>query len=353
MRHTVLNAAAITFVAGSLACSDAAGPGERGPREGIRVLSLVTFDGSGQAVHPDPALTPVIWDGSESQLFVTPYPNGDITKENPSLYARSSLFEWRVPSGVTNPIISPMSGYLSDPDEVFNPDAGELWLYYRAVGRANQIYLMRGAGPTDWTPSTLVAAGPNHTVVSPTIVRRGPGDWMMWSVNAGLVGCASASTTVELRRSSDGINWSAPVVTDLVEDEAFAWHIDVEWIPSQQEFWSLYNVKVPGSCTTASLHFARSVDGEHWAVMPGPVLDRGQIPEFADIVYRSSFIYDESSRTITIWYSGARFENGRYIWKIAVERLTESDFFALVSRLAESIPAAPTSSPQLTNESAP
>lgn len=340
-------------VAGTIACSDAAGPHNGQPREGIRVLSLMTFDGSGQAVHPDPALTPVIWDGSESQLFVTPYPNGDITKENPSLFAQSSLFDWRVPSGVTNPVISPVSGYLSDPDELFNPDVGELWLYYRAVGDANQIYLMRGAGPNQWTPSTLVVAGPNHTVVSPTVVRRGPGDWMMWAVNSGATGCTSASTTVELRRSSDGINWSPPITTDLTEDQAFAWHIDVEWIPSKQEFWSLYNVKTAGSCTTASLHFAKSVDGVHWTVLPGSVLDRGQIPEFADIVYRSSFIYDETSRSITIWYSGARFDNGRYTWKIAVERLAESDFFDLISQLAQGTPAAPTAAPELTNESAP
>ena len=350
---SLINAAAIISAAACVACSDAAAPRHPQPREGIRVLSLMTFDGSGQAVHPDPALTPLTWDGAESQLFATPYPNGDASKENPSLYARSSLFDWRVPSGVMNPVVSPASGYLSDPDELYNPEAGELWLYYRAVGNANQIYVMQGAAPDRWSSPTLVVSGPNHSVVSPTIVRRGPGDWMMWSVNSGPVGCSSASTTVEVRRSSDGINWSSPLTTDLMEDGVFPWHIDVEWIPSKQEFWSLYNVKLPGSCTTASLHFARSTDGLHWTVLPGAVLDRGQIPEFADIVYRSSFIYDDASRVITIWYSGARFDDNRYTWKIAVERLSESDFFDLLSQAAQGLPAAPPSSPPLTNETAP
>src|ERR1700716_1777981 len=116
---------------GALACSDAGGPPNRRPPTDVQLLSIETFDGSGQAVHPDPALTPPSWDASGTQLFITPYPNGDATKENPSLYARTSFLEWRVPFGVINPIARPVAGYLSDPDDLFNPESNELWLYYR------------------------------------------------------------------------------------------------------------------------------------------------------------------------------------------------------------------------------
>src|SRR2546426_716174 len=85
------------------------------------------------AVHPDAAETPLAWGGAATQLFVTPYPYGDATKENPSLYG-GSLLEWLAAPGVRNPIAHPpVAGYLSDPDEVFNPETSELWLYYRAV----------------------------------------------------------------------------------------------------------------------------------------------------------------------------------------------------------------------------
>jgi hypothetical protein len=306
-------------------------------------------------VHPDVAATPLTWGATSQQLFVTPYPNGDVSKENPSLYG-GSWVDWRVPPGVTNPIAHPATGYLSDPDEVFNPETNELWLYYRAVTTRNEILLIRGSGPSSWSPPVLVASGVNHTIVSPTVVRRGPGDWLMWSVNSGTSGCSGNATTVELRRSADGVQWSDPVTTDLSEAAVFAWHIDVQWIPSKQEFWASYNVKVPGSCTTAALHFARSTDAVHWVPAVGPVLVRAEIPEFTDIVYRASLLYDDATDSITLWYSGARFDNGRYTWRIATEQLGAQAFFA---RIGTPFPGAAggglgvTNAPPLTDVDAP
>ena len=76
----------------TLAC-DSTAPREHGPPppvpefryDQLYSLTVPTYDGSGQAVHPDAALTPPGWGGATTQLFVTPYPNGDATKENPSL----------------------------------------------------------------------------------------------------------------------------------------------------------------------------------------------------------------------------------------------------------------------------
>jgi hypothetical protein len=252
-----------------------------------------------------------------------------------------------------NPIERPVVGYLSDPDEVFNPETNELWLYYRGVNSENEIFLVRGNAPTMWSSPTLVAAGANHTIVSPTVVRRGQGDWMMWSVNSGTAGCSGSSTTVELRTSADGINWSPPTTTDLTESGVFAWHIDVEWIPARGEFWAIYNVKIPGSCTTSALHFARSVDGAHWTVEPGPVLRRGAIPAFADIVYRGSLLYNDASSTVTLWYSGALFENNGYVWRIATESLPVSALLERVTNVAAGTAPSETTAPQLTNETAP
>jgi hypothetical protein len=351
---TLRSLVAVALV-GAIACSDSAAPVVHKPPATIEVLSLDTYDGSGQAVHPDVAATASSWGGGAGeQLFVTPYPNGDANKENPSLFTRASLDNWRVPTGVINPIARPETGYLSDPDQVYNPGTNELWLYYRAVESANEIFLIRGVGPAKWSAPTLVASAPNHSIVSPTVVRRGPGDWLMWSVNSGTVGCTSTATNVELRRSADGVSWSAPVVTDLSERGVSPWHIDVEWIPSRQEFWALYNVKISGSCTTAALHFANSADGLHWIVAAGPVLERGVISEFDDIVYRASLDYDEQAGNITLWYSGARFENGMYTWKIATERLSFADFLERIS--TEPLPGRTglvTDAPPLTNNTAP
>jgi hypothetical protein len=348
-----LGCAVVVFVCAATACSDGTGP-RVPPLSNVRVLTLATYDGSGQAVHPDAAETPLAWGGAATQFFVTPYPYGDATKENPSLYA-GSLLEWLVPPGVRNPIAHPpVAGYLSDPDEVFNPETSELWLYYRAVTSENQIFLIRGSGPSAWSAPTLVASAPNHSIVSPTVVRRAAGDWLMWSVNSGVSGCTSNATAVDLRRSSDGITWSDPVTTDLSESDPFPWHIDVEWIPSRQEFWATYNVKVPGSCTTAALDFARSTDGVRWVPAVAPVLSRGAIPEFLDIVYRASLLHDEASDNVSLWYSGARFENGRYTWRIASEQLARSAFFDRIGTpLSGRESPGVTTAPPLTDADAP
>jgi len=75
--------AAVGFVLTLIACSDAASPNPDHLAD-VHLIALETFDGSGQAVHPDAALTPLSWGASETELFVTPYPYGDAAKENPS-----------------------------------------------------------------------------------------------------------------------------------------------------------------------------------------------------------------------------------------------------------------------------
>jgi hypothetical protein len=180
-------------------------------------------------------------------------------------------------------------------------------------------------------PSTIVAEGPNHTIVSPTVVRRSPIDWRMWSVNAN-VGCSASTTSVELRRSSDGLVWSAPETVRLSQAGVSAWHIDVQWIPTRHEFWALFNAKTPGSCTTPALYLATSPDGLTWQTYPSPVLARGAIPAFEDVVYRSTFAYDPDRDIISFWYSGARYESPNYVWRSAFQRRSRADVFAAIAR---------------------
>jgi hypothetical protein len=337
------------------ACADSSAPNHDPPPppRDIHLLALETFDGSGQAVHPDLAETPPSWDGAARQLTVTPYPNGDASKENPSLFSARSFRDWFVPEGIVNPIAVPATGYLSDPDQLYNPDLNELWLYYRGVTSENQIFLIRAGSPTQRSSPLLVASGPNHTIVSPSVVRRGPHDWLMWSVNSGSIGCSSPATTVELRRSTDGVTWTDPVITDLGTLDPYPWHIDVEWIPSRGEFWAVYNVKVAGSCTTAALHFATSTDGLAWNPASSPVLVRGEIPAFADIVYRAAISYDPATELTTLFYSGARFEHGGYTWRVATEQLALDAFLRRLAAVTPGEGTSVTGSPPLTDATAP
>jgi hypothetical protein len=103
-------------------------------------------------------------------------------------------------------------------------------------------------------------------------------------------GCGAATTTVDLRRSTDGVAWSGPVTTDLTQDALWPWHVDVEWIPSRDEFWAVYNVKTA---------------------------------------------YNPFTDAVTFWYSGARFEGSAYVWKAAVERRHRAEVFANLTSIED------------------
>jgi len=318
------------------------------PLDVIEPLDLKTYDGSGQTVHPDYVATGPEWTHSGQYLFITPYPNGNASFENPSIFESERPTQWIVPDGVTNPIASPQAGYYSDPDAVYVRERNEVWLYFRQVTSENVIRLTTSRDGISWSTPVEVAHAPNHEIISPSLVRRGPDEWLMYAVN-GNVGCTGSSATVELRRSTNGIDWSSPETVSLSQPGFAPWHIDVEWIASRGEFWALYNVKTAGSCTTSAVYLATSSDGLHWTTYPSPVLARGAIEELRDVVYRSSFAYDPSSDAITIWYSGARYDGGKYLWHSAVQRRLRTDLFATINASARAAAPADRALPALIN----
>ncbi|HEX5632575.1 MAG TPA: hypothetical protein VFX50_05080, partial [Gemmatimonadales bacterium] len=177
----------------------------------------------------------------------------------------------------------------------------------------------------------LVVEGANHTVLSPSVVRRRDGEWLMWAVD-GTEGCRAPDAHVTLRRSADGVRWSGPQRVQLDQPGYSPWHVEVQWVPELAEYWALYNGKTPGSCTTPALFLATSADGVTWTTYPSPVLARGTLPAFADIVYRATFQYDATSDVVTLWHSGARYEGGRYVWSSAVEARRRDALFGLLNQ---------------------
>ena len=316
----------------------------------LRAISLETYDASGQAVHPDVVWAPPGERVGTPTLAITPYPWGNASFENPSLYSGDGFDTWSIPDGVSNPVVRPSVGYLSDPDIL--DDGRELWLYYRHVTQENEILLTQSVDGVRWSSPRVVVRAPNHQVVSPTVVRRSASEWLMWSVNSGPVGCSSSATTVEIRHSSDGLMWSPPGTVSLSQAGVYPWHLDVQWIPSLRRYWALFNGKVSGSCTTDAVYLATSADGVTWRTYPSPVLRRGAIPELADIVYRATFAYDPERDLVSIWHSGARHTTRGYEWRAAFERRRRDDLFDAVGRTTSAF-SVPGTAPPLTNMTAP
>jgi hypothetical protein len=316
----------------------AVGEGEQWmPFDQLMPLDFVTYDGSSQVVHPDYTATPAGVFGRPFHLAITPYPFGNPSFENPSMFEADRRDQWRVSDGVSNPVVRPDAGYLSDPDLVYVPEQGELRLYYRQATTDNIVLLTRSTDGRQWTPPVEVARAPNHQIVSPSIVRRAPDDWWMFAVNSGPAGCSAPATTVEVRRSTDGLVWGPPAPVALEQPGLWPWHLDVQWIPSWQVFWAVYNAKTSTGCTTPAVYLAESPDGVAWTRLDQPVLVKGALPAFQDIVYRTTFEYDPVTDAITFWFSGARYDGAKYVWSAAVERRHRADVFAPVAALAATV----------------
>jgi hypothetical protein len=305
-------------------------------------LDFATYEGSHEVVHPDYAATPAGAFERPFHLAITPYPHGDPHWENPSFFEGDRRDEWTLGEGAPNPVVRPDVGYLSDPDLVYVPERAELWLYYRKVADANLVLLVRTSDGRHWSAPVQVVRAPNHNLISPSVVRRAPDDWWMFSVNAGKLGCDAANTRVEVRRSTDGLQWGPPARLALERQDLWPWHIDVQWVPARQAFWAVYNAKPDGGCATGAVYLAESADGSTWTRVPQPVLVRGRIPALQDIVYRTTFEYEPESDAITFWYSGARYNGAKYVWGAVVERRRRADLYTPSTAIrATALPPAP------------
>ena len=299
-------------------------------------LQMTTFDGSGQVVHPDVTFLPNGWEHGSARLAmaITPYPYGDPRQENPSIFVSESGADWAVPTGEKNPVQWPQpGGFLSDPALVFEHTADELRLYYREViGGDNVVRLVTTTDGVQWSMPRETVRVPLYGLISPTVVRRSATRWLMWSVDGGRWGCSNEDAKVDLRRSEDGVHWDAPTRVVLNQPGGYPWHIDVKWIESFHEYWALYNLKLNGMCATPAVYLATSPDGVEWKTYRNPVLQRGAIPEFADVVYRSSFEYTKADDMVTFYFSGARWDGAGYVWRGALQRRSRAELFADLER---------------------
>ncbi len=293
------------------------------------IMTVPTYDGSGQAVHPDIVAFDSDWHGARYWMTMTPYPKSNQTLENPSILKSDDGISLTVPTGLRNPVIAapPHSkDYNSDPELVYEPQTDRLVMFYRLVDRnANTLHLSTSADGVKWTAMKAPFWERSHQVISPTVAPRRDGAARMWYVNAGKAGCEAKSTRVMMRTGADqsgkivDTKWLGPIATDLSIPGYEIWHIKARWIPEKAEYLMLisaYPDKV--GCHTDDLFLAHSADGVHWTVYPEPLIRHEDRDWTAAAVYRSSFLYDAQSDQLSLWIS-ARGSDGA--WRMGYARV--------------------------------
>ncbi|MES2176871.1 MAG: hypothetical protein V4550_03315 [Gemmatimonadota bacterium] len=314
----------------------------------------MTYDESGELVHPDAFVFPHAWHGKRRWFAATPYPRGDPLYENPSLFVTGNGLEWAPPPGVTNPLATPTQGYLSDPDIIHDPVSDELFMYYRAYWAGDQIFLRRSSDGVNWKPPTLVLEGERNSLISPAVVRELDGSWRMWTVDAGTYGCRAQPTDIRLgqRRSRDGITWGDSREVNLSIAGWVPWHWDVQYISAKNEYWSLVTAYPEHhDCSRTSVFLATSVNGSDWTVFPSPLLGPDQVSAMRDMVYRSTFRYYPATDEVSVWFSGARLEDGSYHYALAMAHYGAAELLRGVS-VAMAVPSATIADRRLRERSA-
>ena len=271
-------------------------------------LTIPTYDGSGQVTEPSVVFFDSPWHGFRYWMAFSPYPNGDASKENPSIVVSDDGKTWQAPPGLANPLALPgQVGYLADASIFYDCKSDRLWVYYLdtqpATGNLGVKRLISSDG-IQWQSQGTLFEIPAYNAESPT-VEKAAGGYYMWAVNSGTAGCSAASTVVEYRLSTDGINWSAPQPANLLQSGYEIWHLNVSYISSKQEYWALLAAYPAGSdCGHTVLFYSTSLDGMNWTSNSKIVLAPGMTWDNAEI-YRSTLLYDLDSNSLSVWYSAS------------------------------------------------
>ncbi len=285
------------------------------------------------------------WGGYRYWMVLTPNQDGYSQYENPCLAASNDGVNWVVPNGIENPLSGvkhePAGTHNCDTDLVYNPDSDELWVYYvweqdSPAGTPSNLRLIRVkekndgfeiTSTTDGKPyERLINSQYRYDMQSPAVVRRNANTWLMWSNNSDSDnsgnGWQSQVAFVELYTSIDGKNWTnkQSLADTLVLKGAdgiasyIPWHLDVQWVESQNKYWGLFCAYPKGGNTNRTyLLFGTSEDGKTWTTYPKPLLAPRDNKWDNNFIYRSTFIHDEASGTLQVWYSGGKSGG----WRIA------------------------------------
>lgn len=265
-----------------------------------------TYDGSGQTVHPDIEYMPAGWHGYTYWMAMTPYPNTIDSYENPSILVSNDGVTWIVPPGLANPLIGKPSpcGHNNDTDIIYNKATDEMFVYHLDTRHSsecssyagqpyynhNYLQLFKSSDGIHWTgPITLIDWDLNTDkfFLSPAIVQRDTDHFYMWLTD-------QKNGEVYWCESGNGINWSDPVKVNLPD---IAWHLNVEYIPSRDEYWMIYVVY-----GTRNISWAVSKDGFNWTYFSKYILTP-KAGAWDNSLYRSCFLYDEMTDLLEIWYS--------------------------------------------------
>lgn len=260
-----------------------------GPFRVPNVMKVPAPDGS--VCHPSVvdmvAETGEPFRGFRYWLAITPYSMSAVDLEDPCVYVSNYGWDWQTPQGLTNPIddnaTSPAKGgYNSDTELKWDPEGKRFILYWRTEN--NCLHAAESKDGIAWTRHFNVVRANGDLLVSPSLVRRGPGDWWLW---------AGAFRSVFVHRATNPLGpWTRVGAADVPDpgvSKGDLWHHSVLWDDATQRFFML------GDDRNWALFPAVSEDGITWT--------GGNFFLADGRTYRATMVPSDEPGWFDMWYS--------------------------------------------------
>lgn len=274
-------------------------------------LSIPSYDGSGDVVHPSVHYDPQGWNGYRYWMAMTPLPGSNSDFENPSIVASNDGLSWEVPPGLTNPVEpAPATGYNSDTELVREGDTLHMIFRYEDTASTNYFYLRSSTDGVNWSEKVEIYRSGTATeyAVSPGIV------WDDEQYAMYYVDISTSPNAVRMRTAASIEGpYSAPTaVTIPALSGRDWWHLSLIRL-NDLYVMAIDDVPLNQAGGGGDLYLATSRDGLSWEVGARPAVPRGGNQQWDTNIYRAAIVpVQGASLSLGIYYSA----NSNTGWRI-------------------------------------
>lgn len=281
--------------------------------EETKWIKLDTYDGSGQAVHPDVVSTED-FAGYRYWMAVTPYPFGVDYFENPSIFKSLDGVNWH--SEGNKPIAFPTQrkkAHLSDPDLIYEEKGKQLRLFYRETRFVNEtllnnIYTTVSTDGLHWTCPVLILTSDKDECLSPSAVSYGE------AVDVFYV--STLNNRYQLRKKRflyDSFNVIEDVICQInnIPSNRLLWHVDI--IRLNEKLLGVFVFASDQSGNGSKIYFGNSMDcGIMWNIKD-EIIEQETAVKFQNI-YRGCLVPTEEKSIFNLYYSAQLRDNSWYVF---------------------------------------
>jgi hypothetical protein len=249
-------------------------------------LSIPTYDGGNQPVHPDVVDfgSGNTWNGYRYWMVFTPFTNGDSSLENPSIVASADGDTFVVPAGLTNPIALPDETNFADPDLIYdNNTLYCIWMNNNQQVHTGKILESHSTDGITWSAKAVIYETTDR-LKGPAAIKVGSTFYIYFSDNQ------APQTIYRISSTSMTSGWGS-LTTCTYTPSLQTSHIEAVYNAADKLYY-LYDDN--------GQNFGLSNDGINFVFSSGSLLT-GTRYSWSQIMYRGSLVRTASG--FDFWYS--------------------------------------------------